>query len=54
MMYGVKNSAAESDTLDIYIYSDIVDDILDFSDLSEKIRGVVRFCVFFYPFSPTF
>lgn len=27
MMYGVKNSAAESDTLDIYIYSDIVDDI---------------------------
>lgn len=27
MKYGVKNSAAESDTLDIYIYSDIVDDI---------------------------
>ena len=27
---------------------------LDFSDFSEKIRGVVRFCVFFYPFSPTF
>lgn len=27
MMYGVKNSAAENDTLDIYIYSDIVDDI---------------------------
>ena len=27
MMYGVKNSVAESDTLDIYIYSDIVDDI---------------------------
>ena len=27
MMYGVKNSAVESDTLDIYIYSDIVDDI---------------------------
>ena len=27
MKYGVKNSAAESDTLDVYIYSDIVDDI---------------------------
>lgn len=27
MKYGVKNSAAESDELDIYIYSDIVDDI---------------------------
>ena len=27
MKYGVKNSAAESDTLDVYIYSDIVDDV---------------------------
>lgn len=27
MKYGVKNSAAGSDTLDVYIYSDIVDDI---------------------------
>lgn len=27
MKYGVKNSATESDTLDVYIYSDITDDI---------------------------
>ena len=27
MKYGVKNSATESDTIDVYIYSDIADDI---------------------------